>query len=111
MIRLRLSVWQRVCVVLAVVILAAIAERLFAAENVLKVCQDPNNMPFSNTTSPTAWFTARLGCNTEEFEWPKLNHSASTAAMTAAVPPGAAISRQSNFFGDGGSRTDRRARG
>ena len=39
--------------------------------------------------------------NAKELEWPKLNHRASTAAMTAAAPPGAAISRQSNFFGNG----------
>jgi len=30
--------------------------------------------------------------NAKEFEWPKLNHSASTAAKTAAAPPGAPIS-------------------
>ncbi len=77
MIRLRLSVWQRVCIVLAVVILAAIAERLFAAENVLKVCQDPNNLPFSNEQGEgfenriAELLAQKLGWRLEYFSFPQ----------------------------------------
>lgn len=77
MIRLRLSVWQRVCIVLAVVILAAIAERLFAAENVLKVCQDPNNLPFSNEQGEgfenriAELLAQKLGWKLEYFSFPQ----------------------------------------
>jgi len=76
-IRLRLSVWQRVCIVLAVVILAAIAERLFAAENVLKVCQDPNNLPFSNEQGEgfenriAELLAQKLGWKLEYFSFPQ----------------------------------------
>ena len=77
MIRLRLSVWQRVCIVLAVVILAAIAERLFAAENTLKVCQDPNNLPFSNEQGEgfenriAELLAQKLGWKLEYFSFPQ----------------------------------------
>ena len=77
MIRPRLSVWQRVCIVLAVVILAAIAERLFAAENVLKVCQDPNNLPFSNEQGEgfenriAELLAQKLGWKLEYFSFPQ----------------------------------------
>lgn len=77
MIRLRLSVWQRVCIVLAVVILAAIAERLFAAENVLKICQDPNNLPFSNEQGEgfenriAELLAQKLGWKLEYFSFPQ----------------------------------------
>ena len=77
MIRPRLSVWQRVCIVLAVVILAAIAERLLAAENVLKVCQDPNNLPFSNEQGEgfenriAELLAQKLGWKLEYFSFPQ----------------------------------------
>ena len=77
MIRLRLTVWQRVCIVLAVVILAAICQRLFAAPNVLKVCQDPNNLPFSNEKGEgfenriAELFAEKLGWKLEYFSFPQ----------------------------------------
>ena len=76
-IRLRLSVWQRVCIVLAVVILAAIAQQLFAAPNVLKVCQDPSNLPFSNEKGEgfenriAELFAEKLGWKLEYFSFPQ----------------------------------------
>jgi quinoprotein dehydrogenase-associated probable ABC transporter substrate-binding protein len=66
-----------VCIVLAVVILAAIAERLFAAENVLKVCQDPNNLPFSNEQGEgfenriAELLAQKLGWKLEYFSFPQ----------------------------------------
>ena len=77
MIRLRLTVWQRVCIVLAVVILAAICQRLLAAPNVLKVCQDPNNLPFSNEKGEgfenriAELFAEKLGWKLEYFSFPQ----------------------------------------
>jgi quinoprotein dehydrogenase-associated probable ABC transporter substrate-binding protein len=76
-IRLRLTVWQRVCIVLAVVILAAICQRLLAAPNVLKVCQDPNNLPFSNEKGEgfenriAELFAEKLGWKLEYFSFPQ----------------------------------------
>jgi quinoprotein dehydrogenase-associated probable ABC transporter substrate-binding protein len=76
-IRLRLTVWQRVCIVLAVVILAAIFQQLFAAPNVLKVCQDPNNLPFSNEKGEgfenriAELFAEKLGWKLEYFSFPQ----------------------------------------
>jgi quinoprotein dehydrogenase-associated probable ABC transporter substrate-binding protein len=76
-IRLRLTVWQRVCIVLAVVILAAIFQQLFAAPNVLKVCQDPANLPFSNEQGEgfenriAELFAEKLGWKLEYFSFPQ----------------------------------------
>jgi mxaJ protein len=76
-IRLRLTVWQRVCIVLAVVILAGIAQRLFAAQNILKVCQDPNNLPFSNQRGEgfenriAQLLAEKLGWKLEYFSFPQ----------------------------------------
>lgn len=77
MIRLRLTVWQRVCIVLAVVILAGIAQRVFAAQNILKVCQDPNNLPFSNERGEgfenrvAQLLAEKLGWKLEYFSFPQ----------------------------------------
>src|SRR4029078_11503614 len=76
-IRLRLSVWQRVCIVLAVVVLAAIAQQLLAAQDVLKVCQDPSNLPFSNEKGEgfenriAELLAEKLGWKLEYFSFPQ----------------------------------------
>jgi mxaJ protein len=75
--RLRTNTWQRACLLLAVVILAVSAEQVSAAENVLKVCQDPNNLPFSNERGEgfenriAELFAQKLGWKLEYFSFPQ----------------------------------------
>jgi quinoprotein dehydrogenase-associated probable ABC transporter substrate-binding protein len=63
--------------VLAVVILAAIAQQLLAAQDVLKVCQDPSNLPFSNEKGEgfenriAELLAEKLGWKLEYFSFPQ----------------------------------------
>jgi quinoprotein dehydrogenase-associated probable ABC transporter substrate-binding protein len=75
--RLRLNVWQRAGAALAVVILAAAAPSLLAARDVLKVCQDPGNLPFSNEKGEgfenriAELLAQKLGWKLEYFSFPQ----------------------------------------
>ena len=77
MIRLRPGVRQRACIVLAVVILAASGDAARAAKDVLKVCQDPNNLPFTNERGEgfenriAELFAQKLGWKLESFSFPQ----------------------------------------
>jgi hypothetical protein len=72
-----LNVWQRAGAALAVVILAAAAPSLFAAGDVLKVCQDPGNLPFSNEKGEgfenriAELLAQKLGWKLEYFSFPQ----------------------------------------
>lgn len=74
---LRLTVWHRVSSVLAFVILAALAQSARAAHDVLKICQDPNNLPFSNEKGEgfenriAELFAQKLGWKLEYFSFPQ----------------------------------------
>jgi mxaJ protein len=76
-IRLRHGVRQSVGFVLAVVILAAGGASAWAAKDVLKVCQDPNNMPFSNDRKEgfenriAELFAQKLGWKLDYFSFPQ----------------------------------------
>ena len=69
--------YQRLCLALLVLVLVATAQRLFAAEDVLRVCQDPNNLPFSNVKGEgfenriAELFAKQLGWKLEYFSFPQ----------------------------------------
>ena len=73
----RLSIYQRLCVALLVLVLAAAAKKLLAAEDILRVCQDPNNLPFSNEKGEgfenriAELFAKQLGWKLEYFSFPQ----------------------------------------
>jgi mxaJ protein len=76
-IRLRFSVCRSLGAVLAVVILVAAAVPALAAGDVLKICQDPNNLPFSNEKGEgfenriAELFAQKLGWKLEYFSFPQ----------------------------------------
>ncbi len=65
------------CTLLAAVILGAAAQSSSAAERTLKVCQDPNNLPFSNERGEgfenriAELFAQKLGWKLEYFSFPQ----------------------------------------
>ena len=76
---IRSTLWrcQRVCLALAVLALASTALPVAAEEGVLRVCQDPNNLPFSNKQGEgfenriAELFAERLGWKLEYFSFPE----------------------------------------
>jgi mxaJ protein len=77
LIRPRLSLFQRIWLALVALLLVVIAQRLFAEEGVLRVCQDPNNLPFSNLQGEgfenriAELFAEKLGWKLEYFSFPQ----------------------------------------
>jgi quinoprotein dehydrogenase-associated probable ABC transporter substrate-binding protein len=77
LIYLRLSVQQRIWLALVALLLVALAQRVFAEEGVLRVCQDPNNLPFSNLKGEgfenriAQLFADKLGWKLEYFSYPQ----------------------------------------
>jgi mxaJ protein len=73
----RLSLYQRIWLALLALMLVVIAQRLFAEEGVLRVCQDPNNLPFSNLQGEgfenriAELFAEKLGWKLEYFSFPQ----------------------------------------
>ena len=70
--------YQRLCLALLVLVLVATTQkRLFGAEDVLRVCQDPNNLPFSNVKGEgfenriAELFAKQLGWKLEYFSFPQ----------------------------------------
>ena len=74
---LRLSPHQRIWLALVALLLVTIAQRVFAEEGVLRVCQDPNNLPFSNLKGEgfenriAQLFAEKLGWKLEYFSFPQ----------------------------------------
>jgi mxaJ protein len=72
-----LSLYQRIWLALLALLLVVIAQRLFAEEGVLRVCQDPNNLPFSNLQGEgfenriAELFAEKLGWKLEYFSFPQ----------------------------------------
>lgn len=68
---------QRAWLSLWIALLAALPRSLFAQEDVLRVCQDPNNLPFSNLAGEgfenkiAELFAAKLGWKLEYFSFPQ----------------------------------------
>jgi quinoprotein dehydrogenase-associated probable ABC transporter substrate-binding protein len=77
LIHLRLSVQQRIWLALVALLLVALAQRVFAEEGVLRVCQDPNTLPFSNLKGEgfenriAQLFADKLGWKLEYFSYPQ----------------------------------------
>ncbi|MEO8626790.1 MAG: quinoprotein dehydrogenase-associated putative ABC transporter substrate-binding protein [Betaproteobacteria bacterium] len=77
MMRLRLSVHQRVWLALIVLLAVSVVHNLFAADRVLRVCQDPNNLPFSNEHAEglenkiAELFAQKLGWELTYFSFPQ----------------------------------------
>jgi len=77
MMRLRLSVRQRVWLALIVLLVVSVVHNLFAADRVLRVCQDPNNLPFSNEHAEglenkiAELFAQKLGWELTYFSFPQ----------------------------------------
>jgi mxaJ protein len=75
--RPRISLQQRIALLLPVLLLIAVAQQLFAQERVLRVCQDPNNLPFSNVQGEgfenriAELFAQKLGWKLEYFSFPQ----------------------------------------
>jgi mxaJ protein len=76
-IQLRLSLPQRIWLALVALLLVLVAQRLFADEGALRVCQDPNNLPFSNLQGQgfenkiAELFAEKLGRKLEYFSFPQ----------------------------------------
>jgi mxaJ protein len=76
-IELRFSLSQRIWLALVALLLVLVAQRLFAEEGALRVCQDPNNLPFSNLQSQgfenkiAELFAEKLGRKLEYFSFPQ----------------------------------------
>ena len=72
-----LSVYQRIWLALLALLLVVVAQRLFADEGALRVCQDPNNLPFSNLQGQgfenkiAELFAEKLGRKLEYFSFPQ----------------------------------------
>ena len=77
MINLRLTLSQRIWLALLVLLLVLVAQRLFAEEGVLRVCQDPNNLPFSDLQNQgfenkiAELFASKLGWKLEYYSFPQ----------------------------------------
>jgi mxaJ protein len=71
------SHWERTRLALGAILLVASAQALFAQDEVLRVCQDPNNLPFSNLAGEgfenkiAELFAAKLGWKLEYFSFPQ----------------------------------------
>ena len=76
-INVRLTLSQRIWLALAALLLVLVAQRLFAEEGVLRVCQDPHNLPFSDLQSQgfenkiAELFAQKLGWKLEYFSFPQ----------------------------------------
>jgi mxaJ protein len=76
-INLRLTLSQRIWLALLALLLVLVAQRLFAEEGVLRVCQDPNNLPFSDLQSQgfenkiAELFASKLGWKLEYYSFPQ----------------------------------------
>ena len=77
MINLRLTLSQRIWLALLALLLVLVAQRVFAEEGVLRVCQDPNNLPFSDLQSQgfenkiAELFASKLGWKLEYYSFPQ----------------------------------------
>lgn len=75
--RRRISIQHRMWLVVFALLLVAVAQRLLADERVLRVCQDPNNLPFSNVEGEglenkiAELFAQQLGWKLEYFSFPQ----------------------------------------
>jgi mxaJ protein len=75
--KFRLTLAQRIWLALVALLLVLVAQRLFAQEGVLRVCQDPNNLPFSDLQSQgfenkiAELFASKLGWKLEYFSFPQ----------------------------------------
>jgi len=73
----RRTLHQRTWLSLGIFLLAALPRCLLAQEDVLRVCQDPNNLPFSNLAGEgfenkiAELFAAKLGWKLEYFSFPQ----------------------------------------
>lgn len=77
MINFRLTLSQRIWLALVALLLVLVAQRLFAQEGVLRVCQDPNNLPFSDLQNQgfenkiAELFASKLGWKLEYYSFPQ----------------------------------------
>src|SRR4249919_4405073 len=73
----RRTLHQRTWLSLGIFLLAALPRCLLAQEDVLRVCQDPNNLPFSNLAGEgfenkiAELFAGKLGWKLEYFSFPQ----------------------------------------
>jgi mxaJ protein len=71
------SLCARILLALGVTLLLTLPQALFAQQEVLRVCQDPNNLPFSNLAGEgfenriAELFAAKLGWKLEYFSFPQ----------------------------------------
>jgi quinoprotein dehydrogenase-associated probable ABC transporter substrate-binding protein len=76
-IKLRLTLSQRIWLALLALLLVLVAQRVFAEEGVLRVCQDPNNLPFSDLQNQgfenkiAELFASKLGWKLEYYSFPQ----------------------------------------
>jgi mxaJ protein len=76
-INFRLTLSQRIWLALVALLLVLVAQRLFAEEGVLRVCQDPNNLPFSDLQNQgfenkiAELFASKLGWKLEYYSFPQ----------------------------------------